>query len=191
MTDGQTFNRFAYVNGAPIGFIDPLGLMKCKDETAKKKVTPATKKVDELGEYYETTIRFETNVKWGDEYRDMNRRDFNRKVKYLQKLSDANLLRKVKPVRDQELTKKYKAAVIKKIIKHYYHRDKELAKKLIDKVRDDLDPDHMWDLGLDGPDVKRNLKLMDQFTNRRLGGVLGVQLKDVPYGSRIKIKIER
>ncbi|QDS32815.1 hypothetical protein FPS98_01815 [Brevibacillus brevis] len=32
MTDGQTFNRFTYVNGDPIGFIDPLGLMKCKDQ---------------------------------------------------------------------------------------------------------------------------------------------------------------
>nr|WP_258022988.1 RHS repeat-associated core domain-containing protein [Brevibacillus formosus] len=30
MTDGQTFNRFAYVNGDPIRYIDPLGLMKCK-----------------------------------------------------------------------------------------------------------------------------------------------------------------
>ncbi|AWX57714.1 wall-associated protein [Brevibacillus brevis] len=28
MTDGQTFNRFAYVNGDPIRYIDPLGLMK-------------------------------------------------------------------------------------------------------------------------------------------------------------------
>ncbi|QOS97233.1 RHS repeat-associated core domain-containing protein [Brevibacterium sp. JNUCC-42] len=26
VTDGQTFNRFAYVNGDPVGFIDPLGL---------------------------------------------------------------------------------------------------------------------------------------------------------------------
>lgn len=35
MTEGQTFNRFAYVNGYPIGFIDPLGLMKCQEETVK------------------------------------------------------------------------------------------------------------------------------------------------------------
>ncbi|RFB33043.1 RHS repeat-associated core domain-containing protein [Brevibacillus sp. VP] len=26
VTEGQTFNRFAYVNGDPVGFIDPLGL---------------------------------------------------------------------------------------------------------------------------------------------------------------------
>ncbi|MGE6574291.1 RHS repeat-associated core domain-containing protein [Paenibacillus xylanexedens] len=38
--DGQTFNRYAYVNGNPVSYIDPLGLMKC--ETA-----------DPYGGYYE------------------------------------------------------------------------------------------------------------------------------------------
>lgn len=37
ITDGQTFNRFAYVNGDPVQFIDPLGLMKdCKTKTLKE-----------------------------------------------------------------------------------------------------------------------------------------------------------
>ncbi|PZT52081.1 RHS repeat domain-containing protein [Paenibacillus silvae] len=32
--DGQTFNRYAYVNGNPVSYIDPLGLMKCETEGA-------------------------------------------------------------------------------------------------------------------------------------------------------------
>ncbi|AKF92337.1 hypothetical protein EX87_00620 [Brevibacillus laterosporus] len=40
VTEGQTFNRFAYVNGDPVGFIDPLGLAglgtgQCKKGTDK------------------------------------------------------------------------------------------------------------------------------------------------------------
>lgn len=32
--DGLTFNRYAYVNGNPVSYIDPLGLMKCGTEGA-------------------------------------------------------------------------------------------------------------------------------------------------------------
>lgn len=35
--EGQTFNRFAYVNGDPVGFIDPLGLMRCSKGAGKGK----------------------------------------------------------------------------------------------------------------------------------------------------------
>ncbi|MDQ0110641.1 RHS repeat-associated protein [Paenibacillus harenae] len=30
VSDGQTFNRYAYVNGDPVNYIDPLGLFKCE-----------------------------------------------------------------------------------------------------------------------------------------------------------------
>ncbi|MEF2967374.1 RHS repeat-associated core domain-containing protein, partial [Paenibacillus sp. M1] len=30
LTDGQTLNRYAYVNGDPVGYVDPLGLFKCE-----------------------------------------------------------------------------------------------------------------------------------------------------------------
>ncbi|MCM3290087.1 hypothetical protein M3661_08090 [Paenibacillus sp. MER 180] len=162
-----------------------------KKEGPYKKKSGAVKKTDELGDFYEIILKYETNVKYGENHYDMNLRDFNRKVHYLQKLSDENLLRKMPSVRDSEITKQYKKEVIQKIIKLYYGKDKEGARRLIDKVSKQMDPDHRWELQLDGLDHKRNLKLMDWFTNRRMGTNIANQLKDVPYGSRIKIQIER
>ncbi|MGC5327299.1 RHS repeat-associated core domain-containing protein [Brevibacillus sp. SYSU BS000544] len=50
ITDGQTFNRFAYVNGDPVQFIDPLGLMKkCEiDAMGIKKLKVLMKSGDEF-----------------------------------------------------------------------------------------------------------------------------------------------
>ncbi len=39
LMDGQTFNRYAYVNGDPIGYVDPLGL--CKEWSDTHKYTSA------------------------------------------------------------------------------------------------------------------------------------------------------
>lgn len=47
----------------------------------------------------------------------MNLRDFDRKVKKLQALSDANLLQKTKPIRDPQVTKQYRKDVIKRLLK--------------------------------------------------------------------------
>ncbi|ANY67525.1 hypothetical protein BBD42_14360 [Paenibacillus sp. BIHB 4019] len=189
IVEGQTFNRFGYVNGDPVSFIDPFGLNKissCKDGTDK-----AVKKTDGSGDYYEVVLKYEKNVKYGDNYYDMNLRDFNRKAHYLQRLSDSNSLIKTKSERDPSITREYKKEVIQRIIRMHYKNDKEGARRLIDKVSKSMDPDHRWELQLNGMDNKRNLKLMDWFTNRRMGTNLANQMKNVPYGSRIKIKVER
>ena len=34
LSDGQTLNRYSYVNGNPVSYMDPLGLFKCGTEGA-------------------------------------------------------------------------------------------------------------------------------------------------------------
>nr|WP_260866539.1 zincin-like metallopeptidase toxin domain-containing protein [Paenibacillus xylanexedens] len=61
--DGQTFNRYAYVNGNPVSYIDPLGLMKCETGGTGKDGNGANgtydyrkvnKQTNSIGETYAT-----------------------------------------------------------------------------------------------------------------------------------------
>jgi hypothetical protein len=45
-----------------------------------------------------------------------------------------------------------------------------------------MNPDHRWELQLGGPNVSSNLKMMDWFTNRRIGNMIWNQIKDLKVG---------
>jgi hypothetical protein len=52
-----------------------------------------------------------------------------------------------------------------------------------------LDPDHIHDLQLGGSDTYGNLRLMDSWTNRVLGGDIATALRDVPAGTPVIVKV--
>ncbi|MFB5764124.1 hypothetical protein ACE5LO_27600, partial [Paenibacillus medicaginis] len=144
--------------------------------------------VDGISENGEFTVTLE--------YKEgMNKRDFERKAKYLERLSkEGKLTRAKNPVkRNKYITEKYKKDVKKRIERMYGSKDPEKAKELIKRV-DTMNPDHLWDLQLNGPDSRRNLKLLDGYTNQQLGRDVWSQIRDVnkvPVGNLIKIIVKR
>ncbi|WP_247681890.1 RHS repeat-associated core domain-containing protein [Paenibacillus sp. Marseille-P2973] len=59
LADGQTLNRFAYVNGDPVGYVDPLGLFKCdvggKGDSGKFTQTTASVNFSKDGKFANMT----------------------------------------------------------------------------------------------------------------------------------------
>ncbi|MFC3885512.1 hypothetical protein ACFOU2_19360 [Bacillus songklensis] len=67
----------------------------------------------------------------------------------------------------------------------------EFAKQLIDRVTKRMQPDHVWELQLGGPDEVSNLKFLDSYTNWHIGTQqIRPQIKNLPTGKKVKIKIE-
>ncbi|RNB51436.1 hypothetical protein EDM57_22400, partial [Brevibacillus gelatini] len=162
------------------------------DETYKKTDTPGGKPPEKVPKGPDDDAGFTVTL----EYKEgMNKRDFERKAKYLERLSkEGNLTRAQNPVkRNKYITEKYKKDVKKRIERMYGKKDPEKAKELIKRV-DTMNPDHMWDLQLNGPDTRRNLKLLDGYTNQQLGRDVWNQIRDVkkvPVGTPIKIVVKR
>jgi hypothetical protein len=54
-----------------------------------------------------------------------------------------------------------------------------------------MQPDHIWELQLGGPDVASNLRFLDAFTNTNIGmQQIWPQIRNLPVGTKIRIAIE-
>ncbi|HOV28286.1 MAG TPA: hypothetical protein PK566_18270 [Pseudobacteroides sp.] len=119
--------------------------------------------------------------------------EFNQKANALKELGDKGLLYKAPNpvVRDPSVTRAYRQDMIKRIWKQYGKNNPEFANKLIDRVTKKMQPDHVWELQLGGPDTASNLKFLDSFTNWDIGTQqIRQQIKNLDDFTKIKIKIE-
>jgi hypothetical protein len=122
----------------------------------------------------------------------MPKREFRRKALALQKLGDEGKLIKTKSVRDREVTKRYRQDLINRIHAQYGQRNPEFSKRLINRIAGSgkMQPDHIHELQLGGPDTAQNLRFLDTFTNWHIGTQqIRQQIRTLPDGTPIKIRI--
>ncbi len=118
--------------------------------------------------------------------------EFERKAKALQALGEDGLLYKAEnPIsRDPNVTKQYRQDMIKRIYEQYNDVNPEFSNKLINRVTKLMEPDHVWELQLGGPDMSSNLKFLDSFTNWDIGTQqIRPQIRNLETGTKITIKI--
>jgi RHS repeat-associated protein len=139
---GDGLNLYAYVANNPIRYVDPSGYM-CEVKGDVWKGSSET----------ETWI----TLKYKNEF---PKREFERKAEALKLLGEQGLLVKAQnPVsRDRSVTTQYRQDMIKRIWAQYGNSNKVFADKLINRVTKLMQPDHVWELQLSGPDVPSNLK---------------------------------
>ena len=125
---------------------------------------------------------------------DFSRPQFNRKAAALTQLGDEGKLFKApNPVaRDPQLTRNYKADVIRRIYDQFGQRNPDFAAAARNRVLTKLDPDHVHELQLGGPDTWSNIKLLDMTTNRRVGmHQIWPQIRGLPDYTPIRIVVDR
>ena len=152
-------------------YFDPSGYMSlCK----KGKLNPAT----------EITLEY---------VEGMDKKQFYRKANELKILGEQGFLYKAEnPVqRDPTVTRNYRQGMIDRIWNQYHTVNPEFADALINRVTTRMQPDHIWELQLGGPDIPSNLRFLDSFTNWHVGSIqIRSQIRNLPTGTPITIKIK-
>jgi RHS repeat-associated protein len=153
-------NPHAYVAN-PLVWLDPIGLAGCP---------------------------VDVTVKWEE---GMPKSQFKLKADAMQKLSDDGKLYKApNPVaRDKNITAKYKSDLIKKVYAQYKDVNPSFADSMIKRVRA-MNPDHVWELQLGGPDAASNLHILDAGTNQKIGSQIWAQIQNLPDKTPIRLHFE-
>lgn len=116
-----------------------------------------------------------------------------RKAKQLFATGEKGLLeRAANPVaRDRGVTRRYRRALVRKIEAQYRAVNPGFADRLIARVEREMQPDHIWELQLRGPDTSANLRMLHTFTNFHFGvRQLRPQLRAIEPGTTIRILLE-
>ncbi|APC40328.1 hypothetical protein [Clostridium estertheticum] len=96
----------------------------------------------------------------------MDINDFNYKANILEELGNNNQSYKTASNRNPNITRTYKKYIREDII-NKYRDDPTKVKEELKKLKS-MDPDHIRELQLGGLDEFGNLKMIDEFTNRRI-----------------------
>ncbi|WP_289896337.1 RHS repeat-associated core domain-containing protein [Paracoccus sp. TOH] len=150
----------------PNGWVDPLGLNGCGGTVPHR-----------------VTVEYDPR---------MPRVEFQRKAQALQQLGEQGLLsRATSPVsRDPSVTRAYRQDMIRRIWNQYGERNPAFANKLIERITQRMQPDHVHELQLNGPDAASNLRFLDSFTNWHIGTQqIWPQIRNLPPGTPIVIDI--
>jgi len=122
----------------------------------------------------------------------MSRIEFVRKAQSLEDLGKQGLLfkapYKTNVMRDKSITQGYRQDMIDRIWSQYSSTNKEFATALVRRVTKQMQPDHVWELQLLGPDSVDNLRFLHSETNRMIGmHQINPQIQHLRPGTPIRI----
>lgn len=122
----------------------------------------------------------------------MPRSQFKIKANALKQLSDEGKLFKApNPLPPRAgIERGYKQEFFRKVYALYKDRNPEFVAAARRRIFGRMNPDHVWELQLGGPDTVDNLHMLDATTNQAIGKQIRLQIMNLPDYTPITITIQ-
>ena len=83
----------------------------------------------------------------------------------------------------------YKNQLIKRVFAQFGEHNPALAKAIRNRIVSSMNPDHVWELQLGGPDDVANLHILDADVNQGIGRQIRRQIRTLPDYTPIRVRI--